>query len=406
MMWPASLDPRQGSVFRQLEPPVTRALLVFATTIGALTTVVVAGVSGLVELPISASSNFGVMAATTFTIAGGLATHRAVTTRNPWVGATAAVLFGPGAVWSVAAFVTTDPPPRPVTVVVAIMAIAVAIALLMDGLRATRWLEVFGGVGSLGLGLVAVLAAQDPAVATSSAIPALLASVAGMTCVYGLLVDLEVAEHRSLVELQESRQQIEDEVDRVEELLHDLRSGLLAIEAAIGSFDDELVAPLQSEAARLRRLTLTGDRTTGPFDLAASLASMVASRRRCGGEIVLRSPERAMAWGEESEVLSIVDNLLSNAERHGRDGSIEIDLAVADGSTRLTVANPGALPDDDPEVVFRRGVTTHPDGRGLGLARARMLAGINGGDLRVGPAPAGWTSFVLTLRTEPTSAVA
>ncbi len=406
MSWSFAPDLPGRDGFRHLEPPVARALTVFALTMTALTAAAGAGVSGVVRLPVTASSHFGVMAATTFAIAGGLAAYRAIITRDGWVGAIAAVLFGPGATWSWLAFVATDPPPTLATAATSLVTGTAAIALLLTGLRTTRWLEVFGGLGSLGLAFVAALVLQEPTTATSTALPALLASVAGMTCVYGLLVDLEVSEHRSLVELQASREQIEAEVDRVEELLHDLRSGLLAIEAAIGSVDDELAAPLQSEAARLRRLTLTGARSVGPFDLGAGLAAMVTSRRRSGTELVVRGPDRATAWGEESEVLAIVDNLLSNAERHGCDGPIEIDLSMAEGTTRLTVANRGELATDDPELVFRRGVTTHPDGQGLGLARARMLAGVNGGQLEVGPARSGWTSFVLTLQTEPTVAVA
>ncbi|MCP4225486.1 MAG: HAMP domain-containing histidine kinase, partial [Actinomycetia bacterium] len=195
-------------------------------------------------------------------------------------------------------------------------------------------------------------------------------------------------------------------VSRVEDLLHDLRSGLLAIEAAIGSFDGDLAAPLQAEAARLRRLTLTGARTINTFDLADRLGNLVATRQAAGGDISLQSPESAMAWGEESEVLAIVDNLLSNAERHGNSGPIVVDLAEGEHLTQVSVSSPGQLPAGDPEAIFGRGVSTHPAGQGLGLARARMLAGVNGAELRVRPAVAGQTTFVLTLRSHPPVAVA
>jgi hypothetical protein len=40
------------------------------------------------------------------------------------------------------------------------------------------------------------------------------------------------------------------------------------------------------------------------------------------------------------------------------------------------------------------------------LARARLLAVVNGADLRVAPAGTGRTTFVLTLRSQPPVAVA
>ena len=398
-------DHQQTGTDRRAGPPVGWALLAFAGTIAALVGVAAAGATGRLDLPMGPSSQYGMVAVTTFAIAGGLAAYRAVSVRNPWAGLIAIALFGPGAAWSWATFVASRPSALATELVVP-AACGLAVVLVAKGLGPVRWLEIFGGLGALALGVAAALVRHDPTVATANVVPALLVAVAGMTCVYGLLVDLEVAEHRSLTELIESRRQVQEEVDRVEGLLHDLRSGLLAIEAAIGTFDDELAVPLRSEAARLRRLTLTGHRTISPFDLADRVAAMVEARRRGGVEVVLQSPPSFETWGEESEVLAIVDNLLANAERHGSPGPIEVLIEPAGSVGRLSVTNPGHLPTDDPDALFLPGITTHPDGRGLGLARARMLAGINGGDLRIGPADEGRVSFVLSLRCGPETAVA
>lgn len=377
----------------------------FTATIIALLGFAGAGVVGSLDVPVGTSSQFGIVATTTFTIAGVLATYRASATRSGWAAAIGAVLLGPGAIWSWSTFVGSGPASDPVNALVTLCSIGSAVVLLTAGLRFSRWLEVFGGLGSAGLALVAALVWLDPS-STDTASPALLAAVAGMTCLYGLLVDLEVAEHRSLVELVESRERIEDEVSRVEDLLHDLRSGLLAIEAAIGSFDDDVATPLRAEAARLRRLTLTGVRTVELFDLVDRVRNLVAARRAAGVPVTFRGPDAATAWGEESEVLAIVDNLLSNAERHGNTGRIVVEITGDDFATRLSVSSPGRLPAGDPEAIFRRGITTHPDGRGLGLARARMLASVNGAELRVSGADAGHTTFVLTLQSRPPAAVA
>ncbi len=389
-------------------PPVGRAFVAFTAVIVGLLVLAGTELAGGVAVTIGTSSQFGLVATTTFAIAAVLATYRAVAIRNWWVGASAAVLIGPGAGWSWSTFVA-DGASSPTTTSLAILSAGVlAVVLLTKGLRLAHWLEVFGGLGSCGLMLAAVLVRLDPS-ATGATSPALLAAVAGMICLYGLLVDLELAEHRSLLELIESRKRIELEVSQVEDLLHDLRGGLLAIEAAIGSFDGELAAPLRAEAARLRRLTVTGARTVTEFDLVERVENLVAARRAAGVRIRLRAPAEAAALGEESEVLAIVDNLLSNAERHGGPDPILVEIVDgdrADGATRLSVCNRGELPAGDPDAVFGRGVTTHPDGQGLGLARARMLADVNGAELRVGPAEAGHTTFVLSLRSRPSVAVA
>ncbi|MCP3988848.1 MAG: HAMP domain-containing histidine kinase [Actinomycetia bacterium] len=386
-------------------PPVGLALATFVVAFTGLLVLAGAEVAGPLTLSTGTSSQFGVVATTTFAIGGVLVAHRALAIRNGWVAAMAALLLGPGAAWSWLTFVGQSQVLYAVNSTVVFVACTMAILLTANGIRSAHWLEVFGGLSSLGLGMVAALIRFQPAAASSGSL-ALLAAVAGMTGLYGVLIDLEVAEHRSLIELTESRKRVEDEVSRVEDLLHDLRSGLLAIEAAIGSFDGDLAAPLQAEAARLRRLTLTGARTINTFDLADRLGNLVATRQAAGGDISLQSPESAMAWGEESEVLAIVDNLLSNAERHGNSGPIVVDLAEGEHLTQVSVSSPGQLPAGDPEAIFGRGVSTHPAGQGLGLARARMLAGVNGAELRVRPAVAGQTTFVLTLRSHPPVAVA
>lgn len=386
-------------------PPVGRAFVAFTGMVVLLFSMAAVELAGGLRFPSSASSQLGLVATTTFAVSGFAAAYRALVIRSWWAAAIAVVLLGPGATWSWANFVADLSGSRMAAPLIVLAAGVLSVVLLTKGLRLAHWLEVFGGLGTCGLTMVACLVRLDPAAATST-FPALLAAMSGMICLYGLLVDVEVAEHRSLTELVESRKRIEHEVSQVEELLHDLRGGLLAIEAAIGSFDDELAGPLRAEAARLRRLTLIGARTVHAFDLVAGVSNLVAARRAAGVDLELDAPKTAMAWGEESEVLAIVDNLLSNAERHGEPGRITVEINSGDSNVRLLVRNPGTLPVGDPDSFFRRGMTTHPDGQGVGLARARMLAEINGAELRVGPAEAGHTSFVLNLKSETSTAVA
>ncbi len=389
---------RYGRVGSRPGPPVGLAFATFTAVIVALPLLGVAELNGDYDPPGGTADQFGVMATTTFAIAGLLAIYRAAAIVNRWAWAIAAVLIGPGAVWSWSTFVIGQGS-RVVTAFVVLAAGVLSVVLLLKGLRLAHWLEVFAGLGTCGLVVVGAMVHLDPSAAESIS-PALLAAVSGMACLYGLLVDLELAEHRSMVELVSSRRRIETEVGRLEDLLHDLRSGLLAIEAAIGSFDDELAEPLRAEAARLRRLTLTGARTVTDFDLVDRVATLVASRRAAKADIVLEGPTVAPVWGAESEVLAIVENLVANAERHGQGGPIQVEIVADRDLVRLSVTNRGELA-VDPEAVFRRGFSTHPDGEGVGLARARMLADINGGELQVGSAPPGYTRFDLGLKAEP-----
>ena len=382
-------------------PPVGLAFATFTAVSVALPVLGFVELNGDYEPPDGAAAQFGIVATTTFAIAGLLAIYRALSVANRWAWAVAAVLIGPGAVWSWSTFVV-GAGSRLITLTMVLAAGILSVVLLIKGLRLAHWLEVFAGLGSCGLVVAGTMVQLEPLAADSMSI-ALLAAVSGMACLYGLLVDLEMADRRSLVELTSSRDRIEVEVLRLEDLLHDLRSGLLAIEAAIGSFDDELAAPLRAEAARLRRLTLTGARTVTDFDLVDRVENLVASRRAATADVSFDGPATAMVWGEESEILAIAENLLTNAERHGRDGPIEVAVEVDGGIVRLSVSNRGELTVDDPEAVFRRGYSTHPDGEGLGLARARMLADINGGELQLGPAEPGHTRFVVSLKSPPSA---
>lgn len=216
-------------------PPVGPAFVAFTGVVGGLSVLAAAEAVGplapTADNPSLFGSHFGVVACTTFTIAGLLALYRALTMRNGWVGAIAAVLLGPGAAWSWSTFVVGGPGSELASSLVVVAAGVLAVVLLTKGLRLAHWLEVFGGLGSCGLAVVALLIRLNPS-ATGASTPALLAAVSGMICLYGLLVDLELAEHRSLIELIESRRRIAEEVTQVEELLHDLRGGLLAASMA------------------------------------------------------------------------------------------------------------------------------------------------------------------------------
>lgn len=341
----------------------------------------------------------GVVATTLFGVSGALCFYRAAAARDRVAGLIALVFLGPGTAWSWLAFVDSSETYERAAPFVGLTSAIVAIILLTRGLRAARWLEVFSGLGSLALALAAAVVRSATSTTGLTATVALLVALAAMTSLYGLLVDIEVSEHRSFRELQEARQRLAYEGRRTEDLLHDLRSGLLSIEAASGGSEFPLADPVRCEAARLRLLTARGEHESTPFDLIPGVNNLVATRRSSGVSVELHAPSGAMVHGDESELLSIVDNLLSNAVRHGR-APIVVAVSETEGRMRLTVSDAGdGVSQRQAKRVFHRGFSSHPDGAGLGLDRARLLARRNDAALGMEAGAAGGATFVLVMNS-------
>ncbi|HLU53784.1 MAG TPA: ATP-binding protein [Acidimicrobiia bacterium] len=111
--------------------------------------------------------------------------------------------------------------------------------------------------------------------------------------------------------------------------------------------------------------------------------------------------EKVAAWVDPQRFRQIVRNLLSNAERHGGD-NVRVGVTHDNGWVRVVVSDDGdGVPPEDIERIFE------PYGRasdapvkqgsvGLGLAVARRLARLMGGDLDYAY-EGGWATFRLTL---------
>ena len=344
----------------------------------------------------SALTELGVMALTLFGVAGCLCLYRATSARD-LMAALIAPLLLLGALWSWLVFVSPSLGAVDAgTPLAGVGGAVVAAVLLTRGFRSARWLEVFSGLGLLGVALSAGFL-HAGASAESASTVALLAALAGMASLYGLLVDIELAGHRSSQQLLEATRQMEAESMRMSDLLHDLHSGLLSIEAASGQSGRSGVDPVRCEAARLRRLTIPGALEPAAFDLVPGVRQLVASRRAAGVGVVALTPPTVIVRGVETELLSIVENLLSNAQRHGR-APIAVELTDDGSETKLTVSDSGdGVSPTDMDHVFRRGFTSHPDGSGVGLSRAKRLARRNDAALRVDAGASGGARFVLVM---------
>lgn len=131
------------------------------------------------------------------------------------------------------------------------------------------------------------------------------------------------------------------------------------------------------------------------FDLAA-LCREVAER--ADSRVAVRAAGAVPVLADRENVISILEELLSNARAFDPEGVLDVLVAGSGGPPSVEVRDHGPGLTLDARRAFEPYVTTRPDGTGLGLAIARALAQANGGDLALGPADGGGCAARLTLR--------
>jgi two-component system, OmpR family, sensor kinase len=179
---------------------------------------------------------------------------------------------------------------------------------------------------------------------------------------------------------------------------HELRTPLTAL---IGNVDflarhgagKEVIADLQSDAERLRRLIddlLVLERETGaaapeqPVRLERTVAEVGAGRLN----VVVEIGGSATVIGEPEALARSFENLLENAAVHGSpNGRISISLQVADGWAKVAVTDEGAgFPPGSEENAFERFWRAEEargrSGSGIGLAIVKATAERHGGGVR------------------------
>jgi len=205
---------------------------------------------------------------------------------------------------------------------------------------------------------------------------------------------------------------------------HELRTPMTALRANLGALtrNPDLQGPdreaalreAEQEAERTIRL-LEALQTLARGDVGAALpretvdaadlldvAVEAARRRHPTIEFRARAPERGVeitAWPDGLRAL--IDNLLENAARHGRDGgTVAAAIDPRAGGLRLTVDDDGpGVPAGERTRIFERFVrgTGAGDGSGLGLALVLQQAQLHGGSAHVEDPPLGGARFVVEL---------
>lgn len=275
------------------------------------------------------------------------------------------------------------------------------------------WTEVLAGLPDL----VAVLAAQLPAEDASELRDIVLPSGATLGISVhrlgrgggGALVLLS-DRTRASRELTETR--LATALAELGELAagvaHELRNGLAALSGRLDLLDRQRewrhLAPARDEVRVLERVVADflafarpGTARREDLDLG-ELAATLASER----VVVTSSPGALVVRGDRVLLERAIGNLIENAlQAHPPDsGPVEVLVASGDGFVTLEVVDRG--PGINPAIrarLFRPFATGRPDGVGLGLAIARRIVDLHGGQLELLDRTGGGTRAVLRLPT-------
>lgn len=221
---------------------------------------------------------------------------------------------------------------------------------------------------------------------------------------------------RDLSTVRASRRRAERHRQRLEQVLailsHDLRTPLQRAHgaAALIESDDHQreLEQLTDALSRLERLledVLTLVRQGEPVDQAtdADIGRIARRRWECvgtdAGDLLVEDPPTVTA--EPQRLRSLVENLLSNAVRHGGDAVTVRVGATDDGGWYVEDDGPGVPPPRRDEV-FEPGYTTAEAGTGFGLSIVKQVADSHGWSLCVTDGTDGGARFEFRLgRNEP-----
>jgi two-component system osmolarity sensor histidine kinase EnvZ len=194
---------------------------------------------------------------------------------------------------------------------------------------------------------------------------------------------------------------------------HDLRTPLshlrLDLEIHRDKLDAEaqagMVADLESMDAILEQFLGYAQGEAGETvalgDLSGLVEDTLGRWSRTSGKIHANLSEVPMFWFRPLAMRRLLDNLLSNAERHA-GGDIEVSTGASDGNAVISVLDrgPGISPDQAERLkqpFTRKDDGRNPSGAGLGLAIADRVARLHRGRLDLLPRDGGGLEARVTL---------
>lgn len=181
------------------------------------------------------------------------------------------------------------------------------------------------------------------------------------------------------------REDLEVATDNAERMIQ-IISDILSASSASGSSVDVTIS---TQDADLQRLVL---------DAVQAWAPTAAERR-----ITLFTEEvrPARAFVDPARMRQVVDNLISNAIKYGREGgSVELAVYGDDTASWILVRDNGiGITPDDQKRLFRRFFRANTDvgGTGLGLAISRDIVRAHGGEIIVGSEEGVGSAFLVRI---------
>ena len=271
---------------------------------------------------------------------------------------------------------------------------------LLVGHRQRRWLHGWVGLGLMTFSYAELLTAFSGGRMSFLIAAGLLRFVGAGVVLNGVareMIDAYVAQQQRLFGAVLNLQAIEigkaTTHAREAEIRHDLRSGLMAIQAAMAAFgrtraDSEylsgttLTDAVSAEIRRLWCLTdRAGDGDPVVHDLATSLAPTIACHRSLI-DLDASIPEGLLLRGQPDALVGAIVNLLANARTHAAGAAVRLSAARVGPFVEIEVSDDGpGVADDVRPRLFDRGFSTRMDGTGLGLDIALQLTRSQGGDL-------------------------
>ncbi len=210
---------------------------------------------------------------------------------------------------------------------------------------------------------------------------------------------------------------------------HELRTPMTSLRANIGTMRrnpdidaaeyEAALEQMDRDSARMMRMLGTlqtlarGDAAAAlpmqPVELTGLVGSAVDAARGRHPDVTwqLDSPASEIEMsGWADGLVSMLDNLLENAARHGSSGGeVTTTLRASQDTIELIVDDdgPGIELDRREQLFerFERGDSGGLDGTGLGLSLVRQQARLHGGDAVAEESPAGGARFRVTLGADP-----
>jgi signal transduction histidine kinase len=242
--------------------------------------------------------------------------------------------------------------------------------------------------------------------------------------------DLAVA-HQELLQLDEMKS------DFIANVSHELRTPLTSVVAyseMLLTYDDappeeqrEFLRIIHTESVRLTRLVgdvlditkiESGDFSLErePIDVAELIETVgrayraVVEQQGLTLEMVV-DPDLPVVVGDHDRLQQVLTNLLANAAKFTRHGTLRVSAERAGDELRIAVADTGiGIPPEHHERIFEKFhqvgdvMTEKPTGSGLGLAICRELVQAHGGRIWVESTPGVGSTFTVALPIDSRSA--